>query len=85
MYNSVNNNLPINFVNYFVKNQSIHRYGTRSSFMYRPHTFHTDLARHTIRTQGPILWNEIDEQIKVSPNVHTFKRRYKKYLLSLYV
>lgn len=84
MYNYTTNNLPPNFTNYFVKNTAIHGHATRSSHMFRPAAFKYDLARNTIRTQGPLLWNSISNNIKNASSCNTFKRNYKNYLISLY-
>ena len=84
MYNYTNNNLPSNFVNYFVKNAAIHKYGTRTAHMFRPAFFSSDLAKNTIRSQGALLWNSIPDNIKNSPLPYVFKKKYKDYLISLY-
>ncbi len=84
MYNFSINNLPPNFSNYFVKNTAIHRYSTRSNNLYRPAIFNYDLARNTIRRQGPVLWNNIPDNIKMAASPKVFKRNYHNYLISLY-
>ena len=84
MFNFKVNNLPINFSNYFVKNSAIHNYPTRSSNLYRPAAFNYDLARNTIRTQGPLLWEGIPDVLKCTPSLKVFKCKYKKYLISKY-
>ena len=85
MYKFKNNMLPCNFDNYFVTSSAIHNYGTRSSDLYRPFNFSTDLAKNTIRGQGPILWNGIDSSISESKSIKIFKSFYKRKLLSSYV
>ena len=86
MYQFNNNMLPCCFSNYFTKSQSIHSYGTRTSNigLYRPYNFSTDLARSTIRRQGPNIWNNIDNSIRNSLSLNLFKQKYKNYLLSCY-
>ena len=85
MFKFKNNLLPDNFTDYFVQVNAIHNYGTRSSDMYRPCNFVTDLARNTIRRQGPILWNDIDASIQSSTSLNIFKSKYKHFLLSAYI
>ena len=84
MYKFKNNILPTNFSDFFITVNALHNYGTRSSDLYRPHNFVSDLARNTIRRQGPILWNNIDNSIQNSLSVKTFKTMYKHSLLSNY-
>ena len=69
MYNFVSNNLPDIFTDYFIKNSSIHSYQTRISQIYRPYNFKYDLARNTIRRQGPMLWNSIIEEFRNAKSV----------------
>ena len=84
MYRSYNNLLPNNFSNYFIKINRIHPYTVRTSNNFRPPNFNTNLARNSIRSQGPILWNKISSNIKNSTSFLTFKYKYKQYLLSQY-
>ena len=84
MFKFKHNLLPKNFSDYFVTVNTIHDYGTRSSDMFRPHNFVTDLARNTIRRQGAILWNGIDAIIRTSSSIKLFKSIYKEKLLSCY-
>ena len=84
MYNYTKNNLPRNFYNYFVLNRAIHSYSTRISNMYRPYNFICDLARNTIKREGPLLWNSIDVELRNAPSQYVFKRKYKLHLLSSY-
>ena len=82
MYKFANNMLPNLFSHYFNQSNVFHSYATRSSHLYRPPKFRTDLARHTIRRQGPLEWNDINDDIRHCKSVRSFKNRYKKYLLS---
>ena len=84
MYNYSCNNLPCNFDNYFIFNRTVHDYPTRSSNMYRSCIYKSDLARNTIKYQGPLLWNAIDNTIKTAKSHYIFKRIYKSHLLSNY-
>ena len=84
MYNYTNNNVPSNFVNYFVKNAAIHLYGTRTAHMFWPAFFSFDLAKNTIHSQGALLWNSIPDNIKNYPSFYVFKKKYKDYLINLY-
>jgi len=84
MYKFINNNLPINFNDLFLKNEAFHNYGTRSFSNLRPCHFKTNLGMNTIPRQGPILWNGIPDNIKNAPTLVQLKKGYKKYLVSFY-
>ena len=74
MYNFATKNLPSNFDNYFVKNSAFHRHATRSAQLFRPAVFKYNLARCTIRTQGPSLWNSLPDNIKCACSCMVMRR-----------
>ena len=82
MYTYTCNNLLDNFQDYFTQNRNIHSYPTRISSLYRPYNFKYNLARNTIRRQGPLLWNHIYLEFRNAKSVYVFKNKYKLYLLS---
>ena len=82
MYNFAIKNLPSNFDHYFVKNSAFHHHATRSAQLFRPAVFKYNLARCTIRTQGPLLWNSLPDNIKCAWSCIVFKKLYKNYLIS---
>ena len=77
-------NLPSNFANYFVKNASVHDHAARSTHLFLPAIFKYDLARNTIHTQGPLLWNSVSVTYRNALSFNVFKKNYKNYLISLY-
>ena len=84
MYKFTTDNLSSNFANYFVKNASGHDHATPSSHLFRPPIFKYDLARNTLRTQGPLLWNSISVNYRNALSCNVFKKNYKNYIISLY-
>ena len=85
MFKFTNNLLPSIFDSYFQYTNQIHSYRIRSSNLFRPHLFSTDLARNTIKTQGPTVWNSIDFNIRSSTSVKSFNEMYKRTLVSRYM
>ncbi len=77
--------LPDIFNKYFQKNHEFHTHLTRSADLYRPCNYVSDLARNTIKTNGPLIWNSIDLEIRKSNTVKSFCTHYKDYLLSQYL
>lgn len=84
MYKFKNNMLPVNLSSLFVTVMSIHTHETRSSNLYRPHNFVTNLAMNTIRRQGPLLWNGLDANIRASTSLNIFKNVLKRKAILLY-
>lgn len=85
MYKFVNKSLPNLFSHYFKLKNAFHSYGTRTSHLFRPHNFRTDLARNTIRRQGPLEWNGVTIDINKCSTVKCFNKNFKEYLLSYYI
>ena len=44
----------------------------------------TKLAKNTIKTQGPMIWNLINKTIKNCRSLVSFKNSLKKYILAQY-
>jgi hypothetical protein len=84
MYKFKNNMLPENLSSLFATVKSIYTHGTRSSNLYRPHHFVTNLAMNTIRRQGPLLWNGLDAHIRASTSLNIFKNVLKRRAILLY-
>ena len=61
--------LPALFDNYFKTADQVHSYPTRTSSHFRPHIYSSDLARNTIKTKGPLLWNAIIPRIRSSKSI----------------
>lgn len=60
-------------------------YPTRSGSYYVPPTQRLTLTeRQSIKFQAPANWNTVPENLKNSPSVDSFKRKYKSFLLSSY-
>ena len=76
--------LPKSLSNIFISNHDIHNYNTRHRD--DPHILHrrTAFAGQSLLHQGPKIWNETSREIKDSKNVHTFSRKIKKTLTTLY-
>ena len=84
MFNYNCNHLPKIFYSLFHRNSHVHNYPTRQS-----KEFHLPLVR-TVHTQntfvytGPRFWNSLDNDLKESVKLITFKYKLKKYLFSKY-
>ena len=86
MFRHHKNCLPNIFTDYFCKNSALHNYETRCADKLHISYARTDVMTFQIRVYGPKLWNSIDPAIVCkSRNWHSFKKLYKKYLLSKYI
>ena len=69
------------FYSYIMNNP----YSTRSGTYYVPRNQRLTLTRNqSIISQGPSCWNTIPDTLKNCSSVQSFKRNYKKLLLSHY-
>ena len=71
--------LPISFTQIFQTGNQIHRYSTRYSDFFRPHTSRTNINKILILFQGPRIWNLLPNDIKNAPS----DRMQPKYLNGL--
>ena len=66
----------------FSTGSSIHGYDTRFKDALRKHACRTKLRQSTFCFQGPKLWNNLADSIKLSPSLTIFKKNLKISLLS---
>ena len=73
------------FDSFFIKTSDKHnvntRFATRSTF-YVP-KIRTNYGKFNIRYNGPILWNEIDERLKILTS-YSFKRELSLHFINFY-
>ena len=78
VFNYFNNRLPSVFNNYFETLASSHGINTRhGSFLVRKVNHKTFIGAHSIKIQGPDLWNKLDNNLKSILNVKLFKNKFK--------
>ena len=76
--------LPSVFDNVFTKRSEIHNYQTRYKNDYNQTRNKKCFSDNSVRTQGPILWNSLNESIKISNSTKHFRNQYKKNLITKY-
>ena len=85
MFKYNNNHLPKIFNNSFHRNSHVHKYPTRRSNEFHLPLLRTVRAQNTFVYTGPRLWNNLDNCLKESPKLITFKYKLSKHLLSTYI
>ena len=78
------NDLPNMFNDYFAKGSDIHGYQTRHVNDLNLTKKQKHFSDHSVRTSGPILWNNLEEKIKSVKSVKQFRNQYKQNLISNY-
>ena len=65
--------------------QSTHSYQTRSNTQHNLFVprVRTNVGKSSLRYQGPVVWNEVPNNLKTK-SINGFKFHFKKYLLSKY-
>ena len=81
MYSYFKNILPDSFNNYFTSNCTIHSHSTRNSNHLRLPLYKYSFSQTTISYTGVKSWNSIPVEIKNSPTLSNFKRKFKLYIL----
>ena len=82
VYNFFSNGLPEIFNNYYQTFSENHSYDTRNaSLMIRKSRRNNELGAKSIKNKGSDLWNNLNNNIKLSLNTKLFRSNYKKYIL----
>ena len=85
MYRYNHNLLPPNLPDIQFTNLSdIHNYCTRQAQNLHIISTNTSLARNTMKTQGPIIWNTLNKSVKNCSSLAIFKSKLKKHILDQY-
>ena len=85
MFKFNNNALPNVFDNILFRNDVVHKYPTRRSNEFHLPLLRTILAQNTFVFTGPRYWNCLDQTLKNSITLYSFKSKLKKSLLSSYI
>ena len=78
------NKLPNGFRNSFSKQAECHKYLTRNANDYTLTRNKKVFSDQIVRTSGPILWNSLHHNFKMSKTVKYFRNQLKNYLISQY-
>ena len=76
--------LPHLFDGYFNLNSSVHFHYTRSCNAFHMPPVRIGIRKKSIVFTGPYLWNQVNESIRNSCSIASFKFNYKKYLIAQY-
>ena len=75
------NGLPPVFNNYFETLASTHGLNTRNGGNLRKAKHETKMGALSIKVHGPEVWNKLENSIKSSQNVKSFRLTYKKSII----
>ena len=81
---SKNGTLSNIFCDYFKRNSNIHNYGLQGANNFHAAASRTNIRKFSIRSMGPIIWNDIPDTIRNAHNLHIFKRLYTNNLIDRY-
>ena len=84
MYKILHKQVPLLNHQLFSTGSSIHSYDTRFKNGLRKQACRTKLRQSTICFQGPRLWNNLPESMKLSSSLTVFRKNLKLFLLSDY-
>ena len=84
MYRFSITDLPVAFKEYFKKRSEIHDYPTRHVNDLNLTNNKKLFSDHSIRTNGPILWNSLSKTLKESQTIRYFRNQFKQKLIQAY-
>ena len=70
--------LPPKFNDYFSLNKQVHSYATRYANDFHLPFCRTNLRKFSVSFQGPTYYNSLENDIKESYSLHSFKTKLKK-------
>ena len=80
VYSTINNNLPLNYKNYFLLQENSQPYNLRSNLNLQTQRAKTNNRKFSLRHRGPELWNKIPIEIRSSASLLIFQKKYKIFI-----
>ena len=80
MYSYHHNKLPTFFNNFFITNENIHSYNTRSKSKIHLEFRRTNYGQFSMRYRGAIIWNNLPNDLKIINSYNHFKKSLKLYV-----
>ena len=84
MYKYSTYNLPTQLQQLFILNRQLHNYNTRNRNNPIVPMHKTDMGKRSIAHMGPLIWNAVPNNIKLSNTCKSFKSKLKNNLLERY-
>ena len=82
MFKVVNKLLPLPLLNQFIMNTEIHDHHTRQSCDIHMTKVSKTVTHNSIMFQGPNLWSQLNDTLKITMSFESFKYKLKQDLLS---
>ena len=82
MYEHDKHSLPESLTNLFTAVDSIHNYSTRQSGHLRKFNARTNIAVQSILNKGPLIWNQLDDNIKMKQTLQSFTSCLRRDILT---
>ena len=79
---SQRNLLPNTFNDYFLQNDDLHHYNTRSAMKLHMKYHRTNYGKFSLKAKGTKIWNDLPDEAKNSKSYFIFKRKMKLILLN---
>ena len=84
MYKHNKTLLPKPLQNLFTLHRQLHNYNTRTRNNPTVPRHNLEVTRRSISHMGPLIWNNVPNEIKILTTLNSFKRKYKNKLLERY-
>ena len=80
MYSYYHDKLPAFFNNFFITNDNLHSYNTRSVRQIHIEFNRTNYGKFSMRYRGAIVWNSLPSEIRKINSYNLFKKSLKLYV-----
>ena len=83
MYLQRANTLPKIFNNYFLQNDDLHHYNTRSAKDLQVEYHRTNYGKFSLKAKGIKIWNDLPDDVRKSNSYSIFNRKMKMILFNM--
>ena len=80
MYSYFRGQLSLSFSDYFLENNTIHSYNTRSANKVHIKSEITDYICFSVTYRGAMIWNSLPNSLKEIKSLQLFKRKLKYFV-----
>ena len=84
MYSHINGKLPSAFTDYFSKNDTIHKYNTRSSTKSHVSYRRKNHGKFSVKFRRAEIWNSLPTTLKDIKSIYNFKKEVKLFVQKQY-
>ena len=80
IFNFIKGDISVVFNDMFMYNSDVHHYNTRQSHLFHIPPVSSNQRKRTLRYEGPVIWNKLQNTVYINCSLCSFKRQLKLLL-----